>query len=81
MDHLQPQPPARTLFGSLLSSFSRSRRLEDRIRKLCAQAVATSDPDELNEALEELSAALHEHVDRLRRVAGGRCVLIERRQS
>jgi len=79
MDHVQP--PARTLLGSLLSSFSRSRRLEDRIRTLCAQAIATSDPDELNGTLEQLNAALHDHVGRLRKVAGGRCVCTERRQA
>jgi len=81
MDPQQPPAPAHTLLGSLLSSFSRFRRLEDRIRKLCVEAVATSDPDELNVVLEQLNAALHDHVGRLRKLAAGYPVPIERRQS
>jgi hypothetical protein len=77
MDHLQP--PARTLLGSLLSSFSRSRRLEDRIRKLCAQAKTTTDPDELSIILDQLRTALHDHVERLRSQAAMRSLPPERR--
>jgi hypothetical protein len=75
------QPPARTLLGSLLSTLSRSRRLEDRIRKLSAEAVATDDPAEANRILEELAIALHDHVDRLRQLAGRRPVPPERRHG
>jgi hypothetical protein len=76
------QPPARTLLGSLLSSFSRSRRLEDRIRTLSAQAMATdSDSAEMPEILEQLQAALRDHVDRMRKSAAGHPLPLERRRS
>jgi len=45
------------------------RRLEDRIRELCAKAVKKQDPAELNKVLEELRAALREHTQRLRHSA------------
>lgn len=45
-----------------------SRRLEDRIRDLCAQAVAAGSGD-LNPILSDLKAALHEHTRRLRTMA------------
>ena len=43
------------------------RRLEDRIRDLCANAVASQDSPELHEVFEQLRAALHEHIERLRK--------------
>jgi hypothetical protein len=74
------QPPARTLLGSFISTFSRSRRLEDRIRTLCAQAVDTTDLSDLSVIIEQLSAALHDHVDRLRKLAAARPIPPERRR-
>lgn len=44
------------------------RRLEDRIRELCAKALMASGP-ELASVLEDLKSALHEHTERLRQVA------------
>src|SRR5260370_29787002 len=44
------------------------RRLEDRIRELCAKALIARGP-ELHLILEELKSALHEHSERLRQVA------------
>jgi hypothetical protein len=44
-----------------------SRRLEDRIRSLCAKAAAASG--ELNPILSDLKAALHIHTQRLRTMA------------
>ena len=41
------------------------RRLEDRIRDLCAKA--SQDSPELPEVFEQLRAALHEHSERLRK--------------
>jgi hypothetical protein len=79
MDH--PRLPVRTLFGSLLSSFSRSRRLEDRIRKLSSDAVAATDPVEANKILEELASALRSHVGRLRELASSRVSTPERRRQ
>lgn len=70
-----------TLLGSLLSSYSRSRRLDDRIRRLCDQAVGATDPGELNPVLEELSAALRSHTERVRQLAAMRPSPPERRQS
>jgi hypothetical protein len=77
----QPQLPAGSLFGSLLSSFSRSRRLEDRIRKLSSEAVAATDPVEANRILEELASALRSHVERMRELASSRALPPERRRQ
>jgi hypothetical protein len=43
-----------------------SRRREDKIRKLCAKAVAAGNSD-FQEAISELQAALHEHAQELRK--------------
>ena len=43
-----------------------NRRLEDRIRDLCALAVAASDDDERELILADLMAALREHNHRLK---------------
>ena len=43
-----------------------SRRLDDRIRQLCAKVVASKDADELHLVLPELKSAIHEAVERLR---------------
>ena len=48
------------------------RRLENRIRELCTRAVATSDPAELNMAMQQLREALREHAKRLRRLAAAK---------
>ena len=44
------------------------RRLEDRIRELCAKAATASD-DETVGVLQELRHALHEHARNLRAMA------------
>lgn len=48
------------------------RRLEDRIRRLCHQAIITYDGENFIPILEELREALREHSERLR------CVVVER---
>jgi len=45
-----------------------SSRLDDRIRELCAQAIA-ADNTSFAEVLSELQSALHEHTARLRGAA------------
>lgn len=45
------------------------RRLEDRIRELCAQAIAAGDSADLDTIVAQLRAALHEHTRRLRVMA------------
>jgi len=40
--------------------------MEDKIRKLCARAVAAGD-DDFQQAISELQSALHEHVQELRK--------------
>jgi hypothetical protein len=45
-----------------------SRRLDDRIRMLCAKA-ASAEPAEVEAILRELKAALAEHTSRLRKLA------------
>lgn len=44
-----------------------SRRLEDRVRQLCAKAITARGP-ELERTLEELQAALHEHIGKMRKM-------------
>jgi len=56
------------------------RRLEDRIRYLCAKAVASEDSPELHEVFEQLRAALHEHNERLRK-SSTEPQLLERRRT
>jgi hypothetical protein len=55
------------------------RRLDDRIRELCAQAVATEDSSELDDILRELRASLQEHAKRLRESALSRPFPTEKR--
>lgn len=42
------------------------RRLEDKIRGLCARAVAAKGEEELRPLLKELRDALRQHVERIR---------------
>jgi len=42
------------------------RRLDDRIKDLCAKAVATRESPELDEILRQLQKALREHSKRTR---------------
>jgi len=72
---------ARSLLGSFISWHFRSRRLEDRIRELCAKAVVTTEPDELRAILDQLTADLHVHVERLRKRATQNSLPMERRFS
>jgi hypothetical protein len=44
-----------------------SRRLEDRIRELCAQAVASGDAD-FSEVLAQLRSAMHQHIEEMRKM-------------
>jgi hypothetical protein len=43
--------------------------LEDRVRELCAQAVAAKTEAELGVVLPQLQAAIRDHIRRLRAVA------------
>jgi hypothetical protein len=57
-----------------------SRRLEDRIRKLLDKAISTSDLTELRSSVRELKVALHEHCQRLRKVAAHKSALANKRR-
>jgi hypothetical protein len=46
-----------------------SRRLEDRIRELCAKAVAEDEPADFSEIMQKLRESLREHANRLRELA------------
>lgn len=46
-----------------------NRRLEDRIRELCALATVARHDDERELILSALKAALHEHAERLKKTA------------
>jgi len=50
-------------------SFMSARRLDDRIRELCATAVEAKSPDKVRRALSELRGAIHEYTRRLRQRA------------
>jgi len=45
-----------------------SRRLEDRIRELCAKAVAAPGSADFNEVMQQLRECLREHANRLRQL-------------
>jgi len=45
------------------------RRLQDRIEDLVSQSVATDDPHELDVVIQKLRECLHEHPERLRKLA------------
>jgi hypothetical protein len=45
------------------------RRLEDRIRELCAKVVLTRDSVELNKLREQLRTSAREHTHRLKHLA------------
>jgi hypothetical protein len=49
------------------------RRLEDRIRELCAEALITQG-SQIEQALSDLQAALREHIRRLREFANAKLV-------
>jgi hypothetical protein len=55
------------------------RRLDDRIRALCAKAVKSQDPAELHNIFSQLRAALREHAQRLRHSAVNHPAWQERR--
>ena len=46
-----------------------SRRLEDRIRELCAKALAAPDSADSTGVMQQLREALREHANRLRQLA------------
>ena len=52
------------------------RRLEDRIRELCASAVTAEEP-ELETILSELQSALREHTARLRKLAAAKLTTLD----
>ena len=54
-------------------------RVEDKIRKLCAQVLATEDEDELRSMLVELQNALRQHIQHLRSRFANYPFLVERR--
>lgn len=49
-----------------------SRRLEDRIRQLCASAIEVTDESELSVIFEELRQALKEHGEKIRKMASAK---------
>jgi hypothetical protein len=59
------------------SSGMLARRFEDRIRNLCAKVIAAHE-DEVAPTISELKAALHEHNQRLRKLAAAKLTLREK---
>jgi hypothetical protein len=57
----------------VLSPSMRRRRLEDRIRELCTRATTAREP-ELTTVLGELQGAIHEHVERIRKMAANQMI-------
>jgi hypothetical protein len=55
------------------------RRMEDKIRRLCAQVLATDQEDELREMLVELRSALRQHIENLRAGFANYPFVVERR--
>ena len=58
-----------------------NRRLEDRIRELCAKVLVNPSTPEWNEILRELSTALHEHTRRMRKLIAELPIRRERRSA
>jgi hypothetical protein len=58
-----------------------NRRLEDRIRELCAKVVTTPGAPEWNKILQQLTAALHEHTNRMRKLIAEFPMRPERRSA
>ena len=54
-------------------------RVEDKIRELCAQVLATEDEDEVRPMLVELRNALRQHIEHLRCRFANYPFLVERR--
>jgi hypothetical protein len=54
-------------------------RMEDRIRRLCAELLAAKSDEEAKSILVELRDALHVHIERLRDRFGAYPFLVERR--
>jgi hypothetical protein len=54
-------------------------RMEDRIRRLCAQLLTKKNDEDLITTLVELRDALHEHIERLRLRFAEYPVIVERR--
>jgi len=57
------------------------RRLEDQIRKLCAEVVNTPDADDWDEIVLELNAKLREHIRRARKPLTEFAIQEERRSA
>jgi hypothetical protein len=57
-----------------------SRRLEDRIRELCAKVIVARE-EEVAPAIADLKEALHEHNMRLRKLAATKLTRLESSQS
>jgi hypothetical protein len=57
-----------------------SRRLEDRIRELCAKVIVARE-EEVGPAIAELKSALHEHNARLRKLAAAKLTRLETSDS
>ena len=66
-------PPLRLGCGAPL------RRMEDKIRTLCAQLLAEQDEAKLTLLIVELRNELHQHIERLRAKFANYPVIIERR--
>jgi len=55
------------------------RRMEDKIRRLCMQVLATDEDDELRPMLAELRNTLRQHIEHLRAGLANYPFVIERR--
>jgi hypothetical protein len=55
------------------------RRMEDRIRKLCAQILVTEDDNQLTAIVIELRDSLRQHIQRLRMHLADYPLVVERR--
>ncbi len=54
-------------------------RVEDKIRSLCSELLASSDDEELGRIVIELRQALHRHIEWLRQRYGSYPFFVERR--
>ena len=60
--------PSVTPLALLVFLWPMPKRLEDRIKDLCAKAVGTPASPQLDETLQQLQSALSEHTQRIRKM-------------
>jgi len=73
--------PGVTPLALLVFLWPMPKRLEDRIKDLCAKAVGTPASPQLDEILQQLQSALSEHTQRIRKMVAAYPARVARRSD